>query len=142
MAIQQLAPTQLQQHQSQRNKAKTGLLASRAQNQYQRQLGDIDFANKNRQFATQWGRRREELPSGYLERGVFNSGIYHDALQKYTQDRLQGYQDMNIGHMLDQQGLTFQDRGAEDAYFQAMADSYGGEFSNRAQVAATLREIL
>lgn len=142
MAIQQLPPSQLQQYRQQRSQAGTQLLQQRAQNQYNRELQDLSFQNQGRKFATQWGRMREQLPMQYLQRGIFNSGIYQGALQEYAQDRLQAYQDLNLAHLLAQQGLTFQDRSAEDAYFQAMASSYGGQYADRAQLAATLRGIL
>jgi hypothetical protein len=142
VAVSTISPQQTLAFRQQRNDAKNKLLTSQAQNLYQRQLQNLAHKNRVRGFETQQNRAREALPTDFINRGVFRSGIYRDALQKYATDRLQGFNDLTMQNQLNLGGMSLQNRGFEDDYTRALAGSYGGEYAARADIASALRGIL
>lgn len=137
-----LSPTQLAQYQNQRNTAKQGLLTNQAQNQYQSQLLDISQSADARRFGTQWDRTRVNLPTNYIQRGVFDSGIYQTGLQNYALDRYQDFEKMQNQYQQAKGGLALQGRGYQDDYARQMYGSYGAQYASAAELAAQLRGVL
>lgn len=142
VAVSTITPQQTMQFRQQRKDAKQGLLTNQAQNLYQRSLQNLAHKNRVRGFETQQGRLREDLPTDFINRGVFRSGLYNAGLKRYAQDRLQGFNDLVTQNQLNLGGLSLQGRGYEDDYTRAMAGSYGAEHAARAEIAAALRGIL
>jgi len=142
VAVSTISPQQTLQFRQQRNDAKNKLLTSQAQSLYQRQLQNLAHKSRVRGFETQANRTREELPTDFINRGVFRSGIYQGALQRYAADRLQGYNDLNVQNQLNLGGLSLQGRGFEDDYARTLAGSYGNQYATQADIASALRGIL
>lgn len=63
-----------------------------AQNEYARGLAQQQYSHQMGDLNTQWDQRRTQLPGSFIQRGVFGtgastSGIYQDALSKFTTQR-------------------------------------------------------
>lgn len=142
MTVQNLTAEQLNAYGQQRADARYGLLSNQAQNQYQRELSDLAFKTNLEDFNIDWGRKRQGLPQGFNERGTLQSGLYHQALQDYGQDRLRGINQLAVQNQLGNNQYTMQGRGYEDQYANAMYGSYNSEYASKADLAAKLREIL
>ena len=142
VAVSTISPQQTMQFRQQRTNAKQGLLTNQAQNLYQRQLADLAYKSRVRGFDTEQGRVREQLPTDYINRGVFRSGIYNTGLKRYAADRLQGLNNLLVQRQAEAGGLSLQGRGFEDDYTRALAGSYGAEHAARADIASALRGIL
>lgn len=140
--VPQISPYEAQNFASQRAVARRKLLSGRAQNQYRRTLAGFDFTRGQRDLNRQFAQRREALPTDYIRRGIFRSGIYGAGLQQYSQDRLNAFSDLQRAYQNQLGGLTFADRDLEDAYAEALAQIQGNEFARRAQTAAQLRSVL
>jgi hypothetical protein len=135
-------PQQINQYNQQRAGHRQDLLRGTAQTNYQRELADLAFNKNVRNFNVDWGRRREQLPTNYIQRGVFNSGIYNQALQDYAQDRFRGLDDLAVQRQLGQFGNTFERRSLEDQYANQMMGSYSSQYADKAAIAADLRRML
>jgi hypothetical protein len=142
VAVSTITPQQTLQYNQQRDSAKNQLLTNQAQNLYQRQLQDLAHKNQVRGFETTQNRAREALPTDYINRGIFRSGIYRQGLQDYAADRLQGFNNLSTQHQLNLGNLSLQGRGYEDDYTRALSGSYGNEYAARADIASALRGIL
>lgn len=141
-AISSISPWQQMQYQQGRNTLNQNLLRNKAQTQYQRGLAKQQYTDQVADFGIEQGRVREQLPTSYIQRGVFNSGIYRQALRDYAVDRLRGQRELQRGYQAQQNQLTMQDRGYEDEYAQAMANLYGNQFAAQAQIASTLQGLM
>jgi len=142
MAVPQLNPQQINQYNQQRSNAGQQLLANQAQTLYQRELSALAYKNNVGKFNIDWGRRREELPTSFIQRGTLRSGLYRQGLQDYAQDRLAGANDLAIQNQLGNNQYTLQSRGHEDDYARTMFGSYGNEYTSKAALAAALKGIM
>lgn len=142
MAMQGLSPSQLYNFQSQRNAYGQNLLGKKAQNTYQQQLANLQLHRSTQNFNDMWNDRRNALPTSYLQRGVYNSGIYQNALQNYARDRSSGLSDLLLNNQLQQAGLVLGNRGFEDEYARQMASNYAQQYATQADIASALRGAL
>lgn len=137
-----ISPWEAQQFASQRAVTRQNMLQGRAQIQHQRSRRGIEFRDQIRDMTTDWNRRRESLPTDYIRRGVFNSGIYRGALQDYAQDRQRSFRQAQRGYQFDLEDLTLRQRQLQDQYHLAMRTSRAEEHARRTQIAAQLRSVL
>lgn len=137
-----ISPQQQQQFQQGRSNARVGNLQNQAQTQYQRGVATQSYADRVQDYTTQQGRVREGLPTSFIQRGVFNSGIYRDALKRYAIDRLAGYRNLQRDYQREQAGLTFQARDSSDELAQTLSNLYGQQYAAQAQIASALKGIL
>lgn len=140
-AISSISPQQQQQYQQGRNNLRSNLLQNKAQTQYQRGLAQQNYQDQNVDFGIEQGRTREQLPTNFIQRGVFNSGIYRQALRDYAVDRLRGQRNIQRGYQSQLGQLALQDRGYEDEYAQAMANLHSSQFAAQAQIASSLQGL-
>jgi hypothetical protein len=136
-----IGPEQLRSYQQGRSNARTTNLQNQAKTQYQRNLAGQAYNDRTQDFATQQNRLREQLPTSYINRGTFRSGIYRDALKRYAIDRLAGQRNLQRDYQLEQQGLTFGARGSSDELAQTLANLYGEQYAAQAQIASALKGI-
>ena len=141
-AISTISPQQQLQYQQGRAGLRQNLMQNKAQVQYQRGLAGQQYQDNLVDFGVDQNRVREQLPTNYIQRGVFNSGIYRQALRDYATDRLRGQRNIQRGYQSQLGQLALQDRGYEDEYTQAMANLYGNQFAAQAQIASTLQGLM
>ncbi len=139
--VSSIGPQQQMMYQQGRNNARQGLLRNRASTQYQRGLAQQDYNDQTADFGIQQNRVREGLPTNYIQRGVFNSGIYRQALRDYAVDRLRGQRNIQRGYQNRMGELSMQERGYEDEYTQTLTNLYLSQQAAQAQMAAALRGI-
>jgi hypothetical protein len=137
-----LSPWETQQFTTQRANARQQMLTGRAEIQQLKTRRGLDYRDQRRDMTTDWDRRRVQLPTEYIQRGVFNSGIYRGALQEYAQDRQRAGRDLQRGYQTDIQDLIMQQRRITDQYQMTRRQSRADELARRAQVAAELRRVL
>lgn len=136
------SPTQTQQFAQQRSNASQDYLTGQAENLYQRTLQELAFGQQLADFNRGADRSRVGIPRQYIDRGVFNSGLYQQGLQDYAQDRLAGVNRLATQQQLGLDANTFGSRGLEDQYARNMMGSYNQEYATKAEIAAALRGIL
>lgn len=141
-AVTTISPEQQRQYQQGRANARTQNLQQQAQTQYQRRLSQQSYVDASQDFATQQNRLRETLPTPYIQRGIFNSGMYRDALKRYAIDRLAGQRNLQRDYQREQAGMTFAARGSSDELAQTLANLYGEQYAAQAQIASALKGIL
>ncbi len=139
-----LSPTTLAEFASRRLQAQTGYDTNKAQNQYKQgaltSKYQLDTGQLGQKFKLDWGdlqrkwdTTREKLPGTFAGKGLLNSGIYTDALNKYAAERggseeqaRFGYQSqlnqMNLGYQTDLGALALDQQLADQAYYSAMWD--------------------
>ncbi len=137
-----ITPEQQFSYDQGRSNARTDLLRSKATNQYQQGLSQQDYADTVYDYETDQNRRREALPTTFIQGGIFNSGIYREALKRYAIDRLAGQRNIQRNFQQRQNDLTFGDRGAEDQYAQTVANLFGNQYAAQASIASALKGIL
>lgn len=137
-----ITPEQQQQYNQGRSNAAATRTRGVAQNQYQQGLAAQDFSDRTYDFNVAQNRQREQLPTNYIQRGVFDSGIYRDALKRYAIDRLSGQRRLQREYQQNAAGLTFQGRGYEDEYAETMANLFGNQYAAQASIASALKGIL
>lgn len=137
-----ISPEQQLQYDQGRANARQDLLRGRAGTQYQRGLATQNYKDRTQDFNTEWNRRREGLPTSFIQSGIFNSGIYRDALKRYAIDRLAGQRDLQRRYQAEMAGLTFDDRGFEDSYAQTVANLFGNQYAAQASIASALKGIM
>jgi len=139
-----LSPSSLAEFASRRLQAQTGYESNKAQNQFKQGATtskyELDTGQLEQKFGLDWGdlarkwdATREKLPGGFAGKGLLNSGIYTDALNKYAQERSGseeqarfGYQSslnqLNLGYQTDLGSLALDQQLADQAYYTAMWD--------------------
>lgn len=137
-----ITPEQQMQYQQGRNNARSDLLRSKAGTQYQQGLATQDYADRFQDYETEQNRKRESLPTSFIQGGIYNSGIYREALRRYAIDRLSGQRNLQRGYQQRMADLTFGDRGAEDDYAQTIANLFGNQYAAQAGIASALKGIL
>lgn len=137
-----ISPEQQMMYQQGRSNAAAQNLRGQAQTQYQQGLATQDYSDRTYDFNTAWNRRREDLPTSFIQRGLLNSGIYRNALRNYAIDRLSGQRQLQREYQQRMAGLTFQGRGYEDDYAETVANLFGNQYAAQAAIAAALRGIL
>lgn len=137
-----ITPEQQAQYAQGRSNAAADRTRGVAQTQYNQGLATQDFADRTYDFNVAQNRQREQLPTGYIQRGVFDSGIYRDALRRYAVDRLAGQRRLQREYQQNMAGLTFQGRGFEDEYAETMANLFGNQYAAQASIASALKGIL
>lgn len=137
-----ISPEQQAQYDQGRSNAAANLGRGKAQNAYQQGLAQRSYTDNLRDFNTQQGRVREGLPSEYIQRGVFNSGIYRNALRNYAMDRLSGQRRLQNNYQNQAAGLTMQGRGYEDDYAETMSNLFGNQYAAQASIASALKGIM
>lgn len=140
-SVSTISPEQQAAYQQGRGNARRSLLTSRAQTQYERGLAKQAYGNQLQDFGVQQGRIREQLPTSYIQRGVFNSGIYRDALKNYAIDRLSGERDLSQSYQQRLNELGLRDRQSEDEYATALSNLYLSQLGAQQQLASALRGI-
>lgn len=139
--VSSMSPQQMLQFQQGRSNARQNLLRNRASTQYQRGLAKQDYTDQLADFGIQQNRTREALPTNFVQRGIFNSGIYRQALRDYAVDRLRGQRNIQRGYQNQMGQLALQERGYEDEYSQTLANLYLSQQAAQAQIASALRGI-
>lgn len=137
-----ITPEQQAQYAQGRSNAAAALGRGSAENQYRQGLAAQDYADNTQDFETQQNRFRVDLPSQYVQRGIYHSGIYRDALRNYAIDRLSGQRRLQRRYQQDAAGLTLQGRGYEDEYAETMANLFGNQYAAQASIASALKGIL
>lgn len=122
--------------------AGSNLLNTKASNAYHRALENLRYGNSVGDYERQANRARNSIPTGFISRGLFNSGLYRNALSQYAVDRSAGLRDMQLNHQAGQQNYVFADRQAEDSYAMQMAQIEAEKYARQAQLAAMLREAM
>lgn len=140
-AVTSISPGEIVNYNSRQNSASENLLNSKATNQYQRALQDIQYGNSVGDYERQANRARMSLPTQWIKRGMFNSGLYKNALSQYAVDRAAGLRNMQNAYQIQQAGYTFNDRQAEDSYASQMAQIEAERYARQAELAAMLREV-
>lgn len=135
-------PMQQMQYQQGRSNARTQNLRNQADTKYQQGLAQQQYGEDLYDYNVQQNRRREGLSSPFIQAGLFNSGIYRDALRKYAMDRLSGQRQLARGFQNRMAGLTFQGRGYEDDYAQTVANLFGNQYAAQASIASALKGIM
>jgi hypothetical protein len=79
---------------AQRNSANEAYGSQVANNDYQRAGTAQDYIARFRDMATGYDKQRAQLPYAANAHGLLHSGVYHQQLQDYAQQRLRGYGDM------------------------------------------------
>jgi hypothetical protein len=141
-AVSTISPGEVMNYNNRSNAARQNLLNSKATSQYQKALQSIQYGQSRRNFERQANRTRNSIPTPFISRGLFNSGLYRNALSQYAQERAAGLGDMQTQFQLGQQGFTFADRQAEDAFAMQMAQIEAERYARQAQLAAMLREAM
>jgi len=137
-----ITPEQQAQYAQGRSNAAAELGRNQAGNQYQQGLAQQQFNDNLYDFDVQQGRAREQLPTQYIQRGIFNSGIYRDALKNYAIDRLSGENKLRNNYQAQAAGLTLQGRGYDDSYTETLSNLFGNQYAAQASIASALKGIL
>ena len=137
-----ISPAQQAQYAQGRSTAAYNRGRQGAQNIYQQGLARQQYSDNLQRFNTQQDRTREQLPSNYIQRGVFNSGIYRQALRNYALDRLMGRKQLQNNYQQQAAGLVFDNRGFEDEYADTMYNLFGNQYAAQASIASALKGIL
>ena len=113
-----------------------------AQNAYQQGVLGQQQASGLDALNNRYNQLRNQLPGGYAQRGLLNSGIYQQGLQQYAQNRQtdlnnvqQQYQQQLGGLQLGQQQLDQQNTGG-------LGDIEAQQAARRQAIAAALRSAL
>lgn len=136
-----ISPQQQLAFQQGRSNARQNLLRNRASSTYQRGLAKQNYTDQTADFNIQQNRTREQLPGSFIQRGVFNSGIYRRALRDYAVDRLMGQRNLQRGYQNRMGELALQERGYEDEYSQTLSNLYLSQQAAQAQMASALRGL-
>lgn len=140
-SVSTITPQQLASFQQGRSTARVGATQDRARTSYQQGLATQTYADRVGDYTRQQNRIREGVPSQFINRGTFRSGIYQEALKQYAIDRLTGLRNLQRDYQGEQAGLTFQSRGIEDELAQTLANLYGQQNAAQQQIAAALKGI-
>ena len=142
VAVSTISPAETMNFNNQRSAARQNLLASKAQNLYQRQLADMDFSRNLGDFNRQADQARNQIPTQFAQRGGLTNGLYLQALQRYAQDRISGLGNLQSQFQAGQGGRILQDRGFEDDYANALMQILGQQYARQAQVASGIGGFL
>ena len=86
MAQRQLYPHEKQWFQAQRSRAKQAFELGSAQSTYERDLSNRQAGWNRGDLIRNYSRQRESFSNPWNKRGMLNSGMYGQALQRYTGD--------------------------------------------------------
>lgn len=137
-----LSPQESAQFTTQRNNARRTYQGGLAANTYQQTLAGLKFKRGKQGLNTQWDRQRAALPGDYIQRGIFDSGIYQRGLKDYATDRSQAFGDLSLGYQGEVGGLKMDARGLSDSYANTLATSQSAEQARRAELASRIRSII
>lgn len=140
--VSSITPEQELAYQQGRSNAQQDLLRSKAGVQYQQGLATQQYGDDVYDFEEQANRQREQLPTSFVQGGIYHSGIYREALKRYAIDRLRGQRNLQRSYQNRMAGLTFGDRSAEDDYAQTVANLFGNQYAAQASIASALKGIL
>lgn len=139
--VSSISPQQQAQYQQGRANAGADYRRNTAANQYQQGVARQGYNDDLFGYNTQQNRVREGLPTNYIQRGVFRSGIYRNALRDYALARLQGEKGLANRYQQQMAGLTFQGRDALDSYSETMSNLYGNQYAAQAGIASVLKGL-
>ncbi len=140
--VSSITPEQQYQYAQGQSNAAAQLGRSQAANQYNQGLATQDYQNRLFDFNTAQDRSRDSLPTNYIQRGVFNSGIYRNALRDYAINRMSGERNLMNQYQQQMAGMTLQGRNNDDSYSETMANLYGQQYAASAGIASVLKSIL
>lgn len=141
-SVSSITPEQQLQYDQGRANARQDLLRSQAGNLYQQGTLQQDFTDSVQDYETEQNRKRESLPTAFIQGGIFNSGIYREALKRYAIDRLSGQRNIQRQYQQRLNDLTFSGRNAEDEYATTVANLFGNQYAAQASIASALKGIL
>lgn len=137
-AVSTVSPAETMNWNSQRNAAQQNLLGSKAQNLYQRQLGEMDFSRNVGDFNRRADQQRMQVPTQFAQNGTLQSGLYLNALQRYAQERLSGLNGLQTQFQAQNGGQILEDRGLEDDYasqlMRILAEQYARQATTATQI--------
>jgi hypothetical protein len=136
VAVSTVSPGEILNWNGQRADARQNLLSQKANGLYQRHLGQMQYANDLKGLGRRFDQARTNLPTGFIQRGTLQSGLYKDALQRYAQERLGALNDLQLRHQSSQGGMVLQDRGFEDVYAAALQRILGEQYARQASTAS------
>ena len=136
-----LNPEDINYFSTQRRRVKTTYDLGAAQNQYQRNLSNTQYAQSVGDLTNRYDQMRQRLPGSYAKRGLFNSGIYQRGLQDFQQNKLRDFG--NLAQMQQQRlaGFTMTDEQLARMYQEtggAGGDIDMAEAARKAAVEALL----
>ena len=137
-----LSPLEYASLGNQRRQATSQYGLGRAQIDYQRSQAATANSQQMADLRRQYTQMREQLPGGFAQRGLLNSGLYARALKNYGTERQEATNRAAQGYQERLAGLDIEQRATETSYSDAMAALAAEEQARRAQIAATLRGIL
>jgi hypothetical protein len=109
---------------------------------YGRQQADLARQANMNQWTAQTGQQRAGLPTSYLGRGIYNSGIFQRGLRDFYTQRLadqQGIQNTYAG-AVGQANLG--ELNAANQMQSTLAQIQGEEQARRADLAAQIRGVM
>lgn len=138
VAVSTVSPAETMNWNSQRTAAQQNLLGSKAQGLYQRQLAEMDYSRNLGDFNRQADRARTQVPTQFAQRGMLQSGLYLQALQRLAQDRLSGLSGIQNQYQAQQGGFILGDRNAEDEYANNLMRILAEQYARQAQTATQI----
>lgn len=142
MATPGLSPEDINYFNTTRRRLNLNYQQGSAQNAFQRgnlqqnQTADLDS------LTNRYNRMREQLPGGFAQRGLLNSGIYHQGLQNYAQDRQTAFDALNRQYGQALGGLTLAQQQLDQQNNGGLQDIESQEQARRQAIAAALRSAL
>ena len=136
VAASTVSPAEISNWASQRSSAKQNMLGTQAGSLYGRQMAGIDYGKSVRDFTKNAQNTRMGLPGAYQKRGLAQSGLYKHALENYAMDRQQGLGDLAMQYQGQIGQFVQGDRGAGDAYAQALQRIAAEQYARQAQQAS------
>lgn len=106
----------------------------------QAQAGLVQAQNLNN-LTTQYNDVRRRLPGGYQRRGLRNSGIYAQALNRYGQQRLNAFGTSDLAYQGQLSDLLNQQRGTELTYQDQISNVDQERQARMALAAAQLKGL-
>lgn len=140
VAVSSISPQEIMSYNSRSTNATQNLLNQKASTQYQRALQGVQHAQNLGDFERGANRARVKLPTEFLRRGTFNSGLYKNALSEYAVDRINGVRNMQNQFQLGELNSVFNDRAAEDTYAMTISQIEAERLARQAHLASMLRE--
>lgn len=102
--------------------------------------GDAE-ANYNNSYSgltSDWRSARDDLPGGFAQRGVLNSGIYRQGLGDFYNQRYRAFGDLAAGYQNQQGQLNLQRLGLAQTLRGGLDQVAADQLAARAQLAAQL----
>jgi hypothetical protein len=125
-----------------RRSATTARDASLAQNAYSRFLSQQRGARQTVDLNKSMTQGLQGFASGFGRRGLRNSGLFQQAQNDYSQNWLQGQQDVNDQVTQAGRQADFSDANAWNSYYETDADIEAQKAADILAAAAQLKQLL